>query len=86
MITDPTPMPDDHDIGAGDPTTPDPVAPEPPGSFPMPRTNPELVSRGGSSSACSLGDTVPQSRVAAPWLLALALGGLGWRRSRRSRH
>lgn len=79
------PMPDDQDVGAGDPPRMDPVAPEPPASFPMPRTNPELVSGRGRSSACSLSDRVRRTGVAAPWLFALALGGLGWRRARRPR-
>lgn len=85
-ITEPMPMPmPDDEIGSGDPTTPDPMASEPPGSFPMPRTNPELGSARRSSSACSLADAGLQTRAAAPWLFALAIGGLGWRRARRAR-
>jgi hypothetical protein len=84
-ITEPEPMPT-TDGDSGDPTTPDPADPELPGTFPMPRTNPDLgMPRSSSSSgSCSL-DLAPPGSALASWLSALALVALGGRRLRRAR-
>jgi hypothetical protein len=78
-ITEPLPLPDD---GTGQPSTPDPAAVEPPGTFPMPRREPGS-SRGSGGSACSIVAARPVASL-APWLIGLAFAALGSRRWRRT--
>jgi hypothetical protein len=81
MITEPMPMTGDGD---GDPTLPDPTYSEPPGTFPMPRVNPELLTGSSGNSGCSV-VAARQATSIAPWLIVLALAALGSRRLRRAR-
>ncbi len=82
-LTEPEPMPAPGDVGGDD--EPAAADPEPPGTFPMPRTNPDLaMTRSASSGGCDLG-TAPPGSALATWLSALALAALGRRRFRRAR-